>query len=45
MREDEKRWLVYDDETVTDTTTEYVMNLKGGGDEHMCYLAFYRYKS
>ena len=45
VREDEKRWLVYDDETVTDTTTEYVMNLKGGGDEHMCYLAFYRYKS
>ena len=35
VRQDSKQWLVFDDETVSETTTEHVMNLKGGGDEHM----------
>lgn len=38
-------WLVFDDETVSETTTEFVMTeLKGGGDQHMAYLLFYRAK-
>jgi len=45
VREEGTKWLVYDDETVSETTTEYIMNLKGGGDEHMAYLSFYRYKN
>ncbi len=37
-------WWKYDDETVTEVSTEDVMNLKGGGDWHTAYLAFYRLK-
>ena len=30
------KWLVYDDDAVSETDTEYVtMTLKGGGDDHM----------
>ena len=29
---------------VTETTTEEVMKLKGGGDRDTAYLMFYRYK-
>ena len=37
-------WWKYDDEIVTETTTEEVMKLKGGGDRDTAYLMFYRYK-
>lgn len=37
-------WWKYDDETVTETTTEEVMKLKGGGDRDTAYLMFYRFK-
>lgn len=37
-------WWRYDDDVVTEISTEDVMNLKGGGDWHTAYLAFYRYK-
>jgi uncharacterized UBP type Zn finger protein len=37
-------WWKYDDEVVTETTTEEVMKLKGGGDRDIAYLMFYRFK-
>lgn len=37
-------WWKYDDDVVTEVSTEDVMNLKGGGDWHTAYLAFYRFK-
>jgi len=46
VRQDGDKWLVFDDDLVTESSTEFVVNrLKGGGDEHMAYLAFYRAKS
>lgn len=38
-------WWKYDDEIVTETTTEEVMKLKGGGDRDTAYLMFYRFKT
>ncbi len=36
-------WLVFDDDSVSPTDTETVVSrLKGGGDEHMAYMLFYR---
>lgn len=36
-------WLVYDDDSVEETTTEMVTSrLKGGGDDFMAYLCMYR---
>lgn len=37
-------WLVFDDADVSPCKTEDIMNLKGGGDWHMAYLTFYRFK-
>jgi len=37
-------WWKYDDDKVTETTTEEVLKLKGGGDREMAYLVFYRAK-
>lgn len=38
-----KEWLLFDDDSVTETDTETVTTrLKGGGDEHMAYMLFYR---
>eukprot|EP00633_Aureoumbra_lagunensis_P001586 CAMPEP_0197290980 /NCGR_PEP_ID=MMETSP0890-20130614/10413_1 /TAXON_ID=44058 ORGANISM="Aureoumbra lagunensis, Strain CCMP1510" /NCGR_SAMPLE_ID=MMETSP0890 /ASSEMBLY_ACC=CAM_ASM_000533 /LENGTH=443 /DNA_ID=CAMNT_0042763405 /DNA_START=196 /DNA_END=1527 /DNA_ORIENTATION=- len=46
VRQDKDKWLVFDDDIVTESSTEFVVNnLKGGGDEHMAYLAFYRAKA
>lgn len=46
VRSDSNKWLVFDDDVVSESSTEFVVNhLKGGGDEHMAYLAFYRAKS
>jgi len=36
-------WLCFDDSTVSPCKTEHVMDLKGGGDNDMAYLTFYRY--
>jgi len=42
---DSKTWLVFDDDSVTETETEYVVNyLKGGGDDHIAYLLFFKAK-
>ena len=44
MRRDVSKpnWLVYDDESVEETTTEVVASrLKGGGDDFMSYILFY----
>jgi ubiquitin carboxyl-terminal hydrolase 14 len=38
------QWVVFDDDEVSECTTENVMDLKGGGDYHMAYLIFYRFK-
>jgi len=38
------KWLVFDDDLVSESTQEFIMGLKGGGDEHMSYLQFYRAK-
>lgn len=40
---DRNTWLVFDDDAVSEATTEWVIaNLKGGGDEHMAHVNFYR---
>ena len=44
VRQDGDNWLVFDDSDVSPCKTEDVMALKGGGDHHMAYLAFYRFK-
>ena len=45
VRQDPTKWLVFDDDFVSESNTEFVINnLKGGGDEHMAYLVFYRAK-
>ncbi|RLN93795.1 hypothetical protein BBJ28_00025601, partial [Nothophytophthora sp. Chile5] len=38
-------WFCYDDDDVSPCKTEDIMKLKGGGDWHMAYLAFYRAKN
>ena len=43
IRQSGKEWLVFDDDSVSPTDTETVVSvLKGGGDEHMAYMLFYR---
>jgi ubiquitin carboxyl-terminal hydrolase 14 len=43
IRQSGDKWLVFDDDDVSESTTEYVTaTLKGGGDDHMAYLLFYR---
>ncbi len=43
IRQSGKEWLVFDDDSVSPTDTDTVMTvLKGGGDEHMAYMLFYR---
>jgi hypothetical protein len=37
-------WWKYDDDKVSETNTEEIMTLKGGGDKDMAYLVFYRAK-
>jgi ubiquitin C-terminal hydrolase len=44
VRQEGDDWLVYDDADVSPCKTEDIMKLNGGGDWHMAYLAFYRYK-
>ncbi len=44
VRQEGDDWLVFDDEDVSPCKTEDIMNLKGGGDWHMAYLTFYRFK-
>ena len=35
-------WLVFDDDSVEETTSEVVAaRLKGGGDDFMAYICFY----
>mmetsp|Transcript_17681 Transcript_17681/g.52601 ORF Transcript_17681/g.52601 Transcript_17681/m.52601 type:complete len:495 (-) Transcript_17681:36-1520(-) len=43
-KEGKAKWLVFDDDLVSESTHDFVMGLKGGGDEHMSYLQFYRAK-
>jgi ubiquitin carboxyl-terminal hydrolase 14 len=43
---DKDKWLVFDDDSISEVTTDFVVGmLKGGGDEHMAYLTFYRAKA
>uniref|UniRef100_A0A7S1TPE2 Ubiquitin carboxyl-terminal hydrolase n=2 Tax=Phaeomonas parva TaxID=124430 RepID=A0A7S1TPE2_9STRA len=42
VRQEGDQWLVFDDDHVEEVNTEAILNLKGGGDWHMAYLAFYR---
>ena len=43
---DKDAWLVFDDDTVSEVDTEYVTSrLKGGGDDHIAYLFFYKAKA
>lgn len=37
-------WWLFDDDKVSETTSEEVLKLKGGGDRDMAYLCFYRRK-
>jgi len=45
VRQDGDNWLVFDDDEASPCKTETVMQLKGGGDSDMAYLAFYRHKN
>ena len=45
VRQNGDDWLVFDDEDVSECKTEDIMKLSGGGDWHMAYLAFYRFKN
>ncbi|CAM9154021.1 unnamed protein product [Chrysoparadoxa australica] len=44
VRQEGDNWLVFDDADVSPCKTEEIMNLKGGGDWHMAYLTYYRWK-
>lgn len=44
QREGSDVWWKFDDQVVTEVTTAEILELKGGGDWHMAYLNFYRYK-
>ena len=35
-------WMCFDDDIVTTCKTDDIMSLKGGGDWHTAYIAFYR---
>jgi len=37
-------WWKYDDDKVSETNTEEILKLRGGGDREMAYLTFYRAK-
>lgn len=37
-------WWKYDDDKVSETSTDKIMELCGGGDRDMAYLAFYRFR-
>ena len=45
VRQEGDDWLVFNDDEVSPCKTESVMQLKGGGDSDMAYLAFYRFKN
>lgn len=45
VREKGDDWFCYDDDDVSPCKTEDIQKLKGGGDWHMAYLAFYRAKN
>lgn len=45
VRQSGDKWLAFDDDSVEETTAEYVADrLKGGGDDFMAYLLFYKAK-
>ena len=44
VKREDGSWLVFDDDLVSESSWEFVQGLKGGGDEHMSYLQFYRAK-
>ena len=37
-------WWKYDDDKVSEVQSAEILALKGGGDWHTAYLAFYRFK-
>jgi len=45
VRQNGDDWLVFDDAEVSECKTEDIMKLSGGGDWHMAYLTFYRFKN
>ncbi|TMW56383.1 hypothetical protein Poli38472_006393 [Pythium oligandrum] len=45
VRHEGDDWFCYDDDDVSPCKTEDIQKLKGGGDWHMAYLAFYRAKN
>ncbi|CAH0520024.1 unnamed protein product [Peronospora belbahrii] len=45
VRHEGDDWYCYDDDDVSPCKTKDIMKLKGGGDWHMAYLAFYRAKN
>jgi ubiquitin carboxyl-terminal hydrolase 14 len=44
VRSSGDKWLCYDDDDVSECTTDDVLRLRGGGDWPMAYLTFYRTK-
>ena len=44
VRSQGDKWHVFDDDEVSPCDTEDVLALRGGGDHHTAYLAFYRAK-
>ncbi|KAL0484266.1 26S proteasome subunit Usp14 [Acrasis kona] len=42
VKDDNKRWLKYDDDEVSEVSQEEVKKLSGGGDWHTAYLLLYK---
>ena len=45
VRQEGDDWLAFNDDEVSPCKTETILQLKGGGDTDMAYLAFYRFKN
>jgi ubiquitin carboxyl-terminal hydrolase 14 len=45
VKEEDGRWIRYDDDVVTEVTEEDITKLSGGGDWHIAYILFYRSKA
>jgi len=42
VKKNQKKWLVFDDETVAEVDAERIKELFGGGDWHIAYMCLYR---
>lgn len=45
VKEENDRWIKYDDDTVTQVSEDNIKKLSGGGEWHIAYILFYRSKN